>query len=109
MRFQMRNWTENQANRYDPALEAQRELERSNKRAHWIEFTLGGIGALLVLSVAKLHLSTLTGKVAGVVGPLCLLASWAVSMWARSKEDGPEYVSILGTKLEPRGDDRTRM
>ncbi len=98
----MRNWTEDQGNRYDPALEAQRELERSIKRAHWIASTLGGIGALLLFSVAKLHLSTLAGKVAGVVGPLCFLASWMVSIWAGSRENGPEYVSIV----EPRGDYR---
>jgi hypothetical protein len=104
----MRNWTENQANRYDPALEAQGELERSIKRAQWIALTLGGIGALLVFSVAKLHLSTLAGKVAGFVGPLCFLASWVVSIWARSRENGPEYVSIVKPKLEPRGDYRTR-
>jgi hypothetical protein len=88
--------------RYDPAVEAQAELERDTKRAGWMAWTLKGIGALLVFSAAKLHLSTLAGKVAGGIGPLCFLASSIVSMWARSKESGPEYISIVQPK-----DDRT--
>jgi hypothetical protein len=94
-----------QAKRYDPALETQAQLERSNQRVVWVARTLRGLGALLVLSVAKLHLSTLAGRVAGIVGPLCFLAAWIFAMWAKSRESGPEYLSIL--EPEGAGDFRT--
>lgn len=91
----MSDWEKPEERRYDIALEAQAELERRNKRAYWMAGTLSGIGVLLALSVAKLHLSTLAGKIAGLAGPLCFLAAWAISRWAKDRENGPEYVSIL--------------
>lgn len=91
----MSNWNEHEGKRYDIALETQAELDRLNRRAHRVALTLEGIGALLVLSVAKLHLSTLAGKIAGVASTLCFGAAWVISRWASDRENGPEYVSIL--------------
>jgi hypothetical protein len=96
----MSSWKENQEKRYDVALEAQAELERINKRADRLALSLKVTGSLLLLSIAKLHLSTSAGKLAGIVGPLFLIAAWVVSRLAKSREDGPEYLSIL----EPEGE-----
>ncbi|HET9839212.1 MAG TPA: hypothetical protein VFR84_13330 [Candidatus Angelobacter sp.] len=91
----MSGWQEKDEERYDPALEAKAELERTSQQAYSMAWAVRAIGALLLLSVAKLHLSTLAGKVAAIGGPLCFLGAWIISTWARSREAGPEYISIL--------------